>query len=113
MSTTPKVLVEQQYVENATTSKYTSPANGKGTWIDKATFANTDVVSQTITVYIVPSGGSAGNDTKAIPATAILTGAVTSIADLAGKFISPGASIQWVASAASKVNGAINGREVA
>ena len=115
MSYTPKVLVSQQFVENANTKKYTSPATadgGKGTWIDKATFANPTAGSATVAVYIVPGGGSVSDATKAIPPVSIAAGATLSIADLAGKFIAAGSEIWWVASAATTINGAINGREV-
>lgn len=115
MSYTPKVLVAQQHVENANTLKYTSPAagsGGKGTWIDKAVFANPSAGSATVTVYIVPSGGSAGNDTMAIPPLSIAAGASVSVAELAGRFIAAGSAVWWVASAATTINGAINGREV-
>jgi hypothetical protein len=115
MAYTPKVLVSQQYVENAATLKYTSPATvdgGKGTWIDKATFANPTAGSATVTVYIVPSGGAVSDATKAIPPVSIAAGATLSISDLAGKFIAASSAIHWVASSASTINGAINGREV-
>lgn len=113
MSFTPKVLVAQQYVENAAlTLKYTSPLAGKGTWIDKAVFTNISGSAATLTVNIVPSGGSAGNDNKVIPGQSIAAGVVTSVAELAGKFIGPGDAIHWQASAGSAINGAINGREV-
>lgn len=112
MSYSPKELVPQQYVESSATLKYTSPANGKGTWIDYAAFANNDAATQTVTVYIIPSGGSAGLDTKVIPALSLAAGAFNSAPGLASRFLAPGTAIQWSASVASKVNGTITGREV-
>lgn len=115
MPYTAKVLVSQQYVENATTLKYTSPASvdgGKGTWIDKASFANPTGASATVSVYIVPASGSVSDATRAIPPVSIAAGGTLSLSDLAGKFIAAGSAIHWVASAASTINGAINGREV-
>lgn len=115
MSYTPKVLVSQQYVENTDTLKYTSPVTGdggKGTWIDKASFANPTAGSATVAVYIVPASGSVSDATLAIPPVTIAAGATLSISDLAGKFIAAGSTIHWEASAASTINGAINGREV-
>ena len=115
MAYTPKVLVAQQYVDNAATLKYTSPATvdgGKGTWIDKATFANPTGGAASVSVYIVPAGGSVTDATRAIPPVSIAAGATLSLSDLAGKFIAAGSAIHWVASAASTINGAINGREV-
>lgn len=115
MSYTPKVLVAQQYVENTLTKKYTAPATasgGKGVWIDKATFANISGSTATVTVYLVPSGGATGNDTKTIPAASITAGASMTMADLSGKLIAPGDEIWWIASAGTAINGAINGREV-
>lgn len=112
MSFTPKVLVAQQYVENALTLKYTSPVGGKGTWIDKATFTNISGATASLTVNLVPSGGSTGNDNKVISGQSLASQATVSLADLAGKFIGPGDTIYWLASAATAINGAINGREV-
>jgi hypothetical protein len=115
MSYTAKVLVQQQFVENASTKKYTSPLaaiGGKGTWIDKATFANISGSSATVTVYLVPAGGATGDATKTIPPVSIAAGATLSITDLAGKFMGPGDELWWLAGTASAINGAVNGREV-
>ena len=115
MSYTAKVLIAQQYVDVALTKKYTSPTTangGKGTWLDKSTFANVTAGAATVTVYLVPSGGATGNDTKTIPPVSLAAGATLTLSDLAGKFIGPGDEIWWVASAATTLNGAINGREI-
>jgi len=113
VSFTPKVLVAQQYVDNAAlTLKYTSPTGGKGTWIDKAVFTNISGATAQLTVNIVPNAGSAGSDNKVIPGQSMSASAVLSVAELAGKFLGPGDSIYWQASAGSAINGAINGREV-
>lgn len=112
---TAKAIVPQQYVENTATKKYTSPATadgGKGTWIDKAAFANSSGSSATLSVYIVPPGDSVGGNTNAIPAFSIGIGAEVSLSGLAGRFIAPGTEIWWAAGTASAITGAINGREV-
>jgi hypothetical protein len=115
MPASPKVLVSQQYVENTATLKYTSPATvdgGKGTWIDKAAFANPTASTASVRVYIVPPGDVVSDETNPIPPLSIPAGGSLSINDLAGKFIAAGTQIHWAASLATTINGAINGREV-
>lgn len=110
---TPAVLVASADIENASTLKYTSPAAGRGTWIDKATFLNHAGTTQTFTVWLVPSGGSAGNSNLVISARSLAASGGSDFApELVGKFLAPGDAIYWQASAATSINGAINGREL-
>lgn len=110
---TPAVLVAATNVENAQTLKYTSPVNGKGTWVDKATFLNYSGGAQTFTVWLVPSGGAAGNSNLVISARSLASSGGSDFApELVGKFLAPGDAIYWQASAATSINGAINGREL-
>lgn len=110
---TPATLVAAGNVENASTLKYTSPSNGRGTWIDKATFLNYAGSTQTFSVWIVPSGGSAGNSNLVISGRSLAASGGSDFApELVGKFLAPGDAIYWQASAATSINGAINGREL-
>ena len=111
MSFTTKVIVQQGYVDSSLTLKYTSPSTGKGTWIDKATFTNVSGATANFTLNIVPSGGSSGADNKVISAYSLASGATASLSDLSGRYMAPGDSIYWSASAATSINGAISGRE--
>ena len=115
MSYTPKVIVPQAFVESALTKKYTSPVlglGGKGTWIDKAVFANPTGSAATVTIYLVPAGGATGDSTKTIPPVTIAAGATLAVTELAGKCMAAGDELWWVSGTASAINGAVNGREV-
>jgi hypothetical protein len=115
MTTTAKVLVAQQNVPNAQTTAYTSPAaasGGKGTWIDKFTATNYSAGVQTISVNLVTSGDTAGNQNLVVKARSLAAGETYFFPELVGKFLGPDDFISWIASAATSINGACNGREI-
>lgn len=113
MSYTPKMLAAQAYVPSpGPTLAYTSPAAGKGTWIDKVNFSNDTAGPQTVTVWLIPPAGAAGSDTKVVPLQSVASKVQLTVAELAGKFIDAGYAIHWGASAATSINGSISGREV-
>lgn len=68
MSISINKITSAQLTASAATY-YTSPTNGRGI-IKKLTFTNSTATARTITVYLVPSAGSAG-------ATNIITDGVT------------------------------------
>lgn len=112
MTTTPKVLIAAQDVPNSATVLYTSPASGKGTWIDKATTTNYSGSTATLSINLVPSGGSAGNSNLLIKARSLAASATDQLPELAGKFLNPGDFISVQAGTATAVNIAVNGREL-
>ena len=112
MTATPKVIVAAQDLANASALLYTSPANGKGTWIDKATATNHVAATHTVTVYLVPSGGSAGGTNVAVQAKPVAAAATDLLPEVVGKFLGPGDMIYAFADAAASVNIGINGREL-
>ena len=61
---TPIKAIASQTLTNVTATYYTVPATTKQTVITNMSFLNTDSVARTVTVYFVPSGGTAG-DTNA------------------------------------------------
>jgi hypothetical protein len=112
MTATPKLLVAAQDLSNASASIYTSPANGKGTWIDKATSTNHSGAAQTVTVNHVPAAGSAASSNLIVNAKSIADKTTDLLPELVGKFIPAGASLYALASAAAAVNIELNGREL-
>jgi hypothetical protein len=112
MSSTAKVIVPAQDLPNAAALLYTSPANGKGTWIDKATAVNHSGSVQTITFYLLPSGGSALVSNLVVDQKSIADKATDMLPEMIGKFIAPGDMIYGLAAAVTAVNIAINGREL-
>lgn len=112
MTTTALVLIPHQNVDNAQTTKYTSPASGKGTWIDKFTATNYSAGPITVSVNLVPVAGAAGNTNLIVKTKSLAAGETYTFPELVGKFLNPGDFISWIASAAASANGGANGREI-
>jgi len=112
MTATPKVLIAHQNVPSAQTTAYTSPTGGKGTWVDKFVATNYSGGVVTISVNVVTLGDTAGNHNLAIKTKSLAAGESYTFPELVGKFLNPGDFISWVASAATSINGAANGREL-
>lgn len=111
MAATPKVLIAHADAENAATQKYLSPVNGKGTWIDKFTGRNHSGGTQTLSIWLVPSGGAADN-TNLMKVKSFASGEDYAFPEIVGKFLNPGDAIYWQASAAAAINAGANGREI-
>lgn len=94
----------------AAAAVYTSPA---GTWtqINKVTAQNTDASSQTVTIYMVPTGGSAGSTTITTNAQALSPGQTWNSPWEIGHVLNPGDSLQAKASAAAVVNFLVSGTQ--
>lgn len=112
MTSTPKLLAAAADLAGAAAAIYTSPANGKGTWIDKATAVNHSAAIRSITLYHVPSGGAAGTSNLLVSGKSIAVNATDLVGEIVGKFIPPGASIYGFADTASAVAFEMNGREL-
>jgi len=99
MTTTPQVLIESKLAEIAETVQYTS-SNSK-TAIDKFTAVNTSGSNTTITVHLIPSGGSAGVSnafSKTLTATGT-SGATWTFPEVVGHNMESGDTISTSSSA--------------
>ncbi len=112
MTSTTKVLIPHQDVPNATATAYASPTAGKGTWIDKFTATNHTAGALTMSVHLVPSGGSALPENIVVSDKALAANETYIFPELVGKFLAPGDFIAWVASAAASISSGSNGREL-
>ena len=112
MTATVKVLIASQNVPNAQTTAYTSPATGRGTLIDKFTATNYSASTVTISVNLITSGDTAGNQNLIVKTKSLAASESYSFPELVGKFLGAGDFISWVASSATAINGAANGREL-
>jgi hypothetical protein len=112
MTSTAKVLISHQQVENTATLKYTSPPTGNGTWVDKFTGTNTSGATATLSIWLVPDGGVPGDDNLVVKEKSITAGGTDLLLELIGKFLDPGDSIHWEASAATSITAGANGREL-
>lgn len=111
MTVTAKALIESKFASSANTTEYTTPA-AKHTIIDKLTATNLDASSQTITIYLVPSGSTAVDANKLISAKSIATGAIYDFTELKNHILNAGDFISVIASGASMVVIRASGREI-
>ncbi len=109
MASAPKQMAKTGYLPNSVAPAYTAPVTVKQVTVRMITLCNTDSVSNTVTIYNVPSGGAVGGSTTVASAYTLQAGETQrwSMADV----LLPGDAIQWLASAASKVTGSISGIE--
>lgn len=108
MTATPKQLVAPQDLANAAATLYTSPAAGKGTWIDKATAVNHSGGARTVSLFI----GGTGAINTVVNTKSIADKATDTLPELVGHFIPPGGTLAGNADAAAGVNVVISGREL-
>jgi hypothetical protein len=111
MTTSPSLqLVTTQQLSNTATTLYTSPT---ATWtrIEKLTIFNSDTVSHTYSIYLVPVGSSAITSTLLVSAQRVAPGATLSDFNIPGLYLNPGDFISALADAAAHVNIAIGGTQ--
>lgn len=111
MSVTAKPLIQAKYAGNSLTTEYTAPASTR-TIIDKFTATNTDSGSETVSVHIVPNGGSASASNIITSALSIAAGASVDLPELKNHILATGDFISVVASVPSKMVIRASGREV-
>lgn len=110
MSVTAKSIVSSQFAPGSAAALYTAPVNTR-TIIDKFIACNTDGSTQTLTVNIVPSGGSVATSNINIDAFSILTTVTKDFTELQNVILNSGDFISVTASAASKITVNVSGRE--
>ena len=86
----------------------TAPANTNYI-IKKCVFLNTDAVARTITIHRVPSGGTAVTGNIIMQAFSLSAGQTYDATFLGNMVLTPGATIQALASTAGVVNVFISG----
>lgn len=111
MTVTAKCLVESAFAASSAATVYTVPGSTKAI-IDKFTATNTDGSTRTVTIYLVPSGGSAGTSNQIIQARSISAGATSDITELQNQILNTGDFISVLASAGSLVVIRASGREI-
>lgn len=85
-------------------------ASGSATLIiKKAVFTNTDSAARTITVHRVPSAGSATSGNMIISALSLSAGQTYDATELGNMVLTPGATLQALASTGSVVNLFVSG----
>lgn len=110
MTVTTKVLVPAKTAENTQTTQYT--ATNVTAIVDKFTATNYSATAASISVNLVTSGGSAGNDNLITKTKTLQPSEVYTFPELIGQVLASGGFISTLASAASSINIRVSGREI-
>ena len=110
MTVTVKVLVPAKTVEATQTTQYT--ASGVTTIIDKFTATNYSASAATISVNLVTSSFSAGNNNLITKTKTLQPAEVYTFPELVGQVLGNGDFISTIAGTASAINMRVSGREV-
>lgn len=108
MAITWDMVVEPTMVGSSTTTLYTVDA-GQTVAINQATVCNTDASARTLTVYVVPSGGSASATTTLVKDLSLAAGETKALYELEGHLLTPSMSIRAIASTAGVISMAVSG----
>lgn len=111
MSTTVACLIEAKHAASSSATEYTSAASTR-TIVDKFTATNTDSSDRTISVWIVPSGGTEADTNLIVKTKNVVAGTTVDLTDLQNQVLEAGDFIRVVASVASKVTIRASGRNV-
>jgi len=111
MATTLTQIITPQVVANSITTYYTVPT-GKKCVTRAITFCNPTGTARTVSVYIVPSGGSADNTTTLLKSYAVDTLETLTPSDLQNHVLQAGDTIDIIASSASSITVLGSGTEV-
>lgn len=108
MSVSAISLVQAVQAPNAAAAQYTCPSNSKVV-VRHGVFTNTTAGAVTLSIYIVPSGGSVVDAAKILDAFSIAAHTAYTSAEISGVVLNAGDSIQTVASAATSISQNISG----
>ena len=103
-------IIPAKTAENTQTTQYTS--NGVQTIIDKFTATNYNTTAATISVNLVASADSAGNDNLIVKTKTLQPAETYTFPELVGHVLPNGGFISTIASAASTINIRASGRLV-
>lgn len=110
MTIVVSAIIPAKTAENTQTTQYTS--TGVYTIIDKFTATNYSASPATISVNLVTSGGSAGNDNLITKTKTLLASEVYTFPELVGQVLNPGDFISTIAGTSSAINIRASGRVV-
>lgn len=110
MSVTLKVLVPALTASASQTTQYTAATP----WvvIDKFTATNYSTSAASLSVNLVASGGSAGNDNLITAVRLLQPNEVYTFPELVGQVLTAGQFISTIASTADAINMRVSGREI-
>lgn len=108
MSTQSRPLVEAKALETTQTTQYAVDALRAS--LDKVTATNTAAVARTVSVSLVPPGGTADDTNLVAKAVSIAAGATYGFPELVGHVLATGGALSAIASGAGVVF-RVSGRE--
>lgn len=111
MAVSNTILIPAKTAENSQTTQYSTAAATKAI-IDKLTATNYSATSATISINLVSSGGSAGNDNLIVKTKALQPGETYTFPEIVGHMLTPGQFISTIASVAAAINIRASGREI-
>lgn len=110
MTVNVTVLIPAKTAENAQTTQYTS--SNLTTIIDKFTATNYGATAASISVNLITSGESAGNDNLIVKTKTLQPSETYTFPEIVGFALAPGGSISTLASAAAAINIRASGRQI-
>lgn len=111
MTVTAKPLIGSKFAEATATPQYTAPT-GTRSIIDKFTATNISASAATLSVHLIPSGGSVGDGVLIVKTKTLGAAECYTFPEIVGHVLSPGDSVVTTASAANAVTIRCSGREV-
>ena len=111
MAVTAKVMIPSTLLTTGAVVLYTAPSITRAV-IQKATITNLDTVARTVTVHLVPSGGSASDTNAVLKAYPVPANFTLDLPDLQSHVLEAGGTIQALASAASVCSLRVSGVDV-
>jgi hypothetical protein len=110
MTVTVRVLIPAKIAEATQQTQYT--ANGVTTIIDKFTATNYDTVARTISVNLVTTAGSAGNNNLIVKTKSLQPSETYTFPEIVGQALLAGDFISTIASTGTSVTIRSSGREI-
>ena len=110
MTVQVKVLIPAKNAESTQTTQYTS--TNVTTIIDKFTATNYSAAAETLSVNLVTSSYSAGNDNLIVKTKTLQPAETYTFPEIVGQVLNAGDFISTIASAATSINIRASGREV-
>lgn len=110
MTITVNVLIPAKIAENSQTTQYTS--SGVKTIIDKFTATNYSGSAATISVNLVTTAGTAGNENLITKTKTLQPSEVYTFPELVGQVLNDGDFISTLAGTATAINIRASGRQI-
>jgi hypothetical protein len=110
MTVTVSNLIPSKIAESSQTTQYTS--TNVTTIIDKFTATNYSATAATLSVNLVTSGGTAGNDNLVTKLKSLQPGEVYTFPEIVGQVLNSGGFISTIAGTATAINIRASGRVV-